>query len=378
MDLSALRDLGARIATIPVGIAAHAKVDAFHRARRETIARGEGINFATAEALALASLLAEGVSVRLSGQDTVRGTFTQRHLAVHDGATGSVAMPLATAARSDARLEAINAPLSEYATLGFEYGHSLGSPRTLTLWEAQFGDFLNGAQIVVDQYIASAEAKWEMPSALVVLLPHGLEGQGPDHSSARIERLLQLCSGGNVIVANPSTPANLFHLLRRQIVAPWRKPLFVIAPKSLLRLRACVSALFEFGLGTSFQPLIAAPAKGAARRIVLCSGKITYELLAARKRPDVTILRVEQLYPLPVEAIVRAVAAHPRADLVWCQEEPENQGAAGFVLDALRRHPEIRSRAIDIVARPRLPVPAGGSIDRHEREQAALLARAMG
>ncbi|MBL8696824.1 MAG: 2-oxoglutarate dehydrogenase E1 component [Alphaproteobacteria bacterium] len=396
LPLATLREIGRLGATIPPGVASHPKVEAFYRARRETIEAGEGLNFATAEALAFASLLAAGNSVRLSGQDCVRGTFTQRHLAVHDMETGASALPLAAVAASGARFEPINSPLAEYAVLGFEYGHSQGDPRALTVWEAQFGDFLNGAQIMVDQFIVSAEAKWETLSGLVMLLPHGLEGQGPDHSSARIERLLQLCAGGNMIVANPSTPANLFHLLRRQVVAAWRKPLFVIAPKSLLRQRACVSSLVEFGPGTGFRALIddedapESPPAGRStraagtkrRRLVMCSGKIAYELLqarAARRRDrDVAILRVEQLYPLPIDALAAAIAARPDAECVWCQEEPENQGAAAFVLEALRRHQATRLRAIGVVARPPLPVAAGGSIDRHEREQAELVARALG
>lgn len=376
-----LREIGRTASLIPADITAHAKVAQFYRSRIDSIEKGEEINFATAEALAFATLLDEGVSVRLSGQDSARGTFTQRHLAVHDVGTGRSLMPLAGTGTGEARFEAVNSPLSEYAVLGFEYGHSLADPRRLTLWEAQFGDFLNGAQIMVDQFIVSAEAKWELMSGLVLLLPHGLEGQGPDHSSARIERLLQLCAGGNMIVANPSTPANLFHLLRRQVVAPWRKPLFVIAPKALLRQKACVSVLEEMGAGTAFRPVVADAGAKPARRVVLCSGKIGYELANARAaqglEEEVAILRLDQLYPFPAAELAAALAPHGEADWVWCQEEPENQGARAFVLDRMARDARFSGRMVGVVSRPPLPVAAGGSIERHEIEQAELIGRAL-
>src|SRR5665213_3420257 len=345
------------------------------------IETGHGINFATAEALAFASLLAEGVSVRLSGQDSVRGTFTQRHWAVYDMATGEKVIPLLASAAQEARFDAINSPLSEYAVLGFEYGHSLADPHHLTLWEAQFGDFLNGAQTVVDQFIVSAEAKWQMMSGLVILLPHGLEGQGPDHSSARIERLLQLAAGGNIVIANPSTPANLFHLLRRQIVAPWRKPLFIIAPKSLLRHKECVSNIDEIATGTTFRAVIR-KGKRPAKRVVMCSGKIFYDLAKARAASavenDVSLVRIEQLYPFPTAELLKELAEHPEAAWIWCQEEPENQGAANLVLAHLQREKTTANRVVTVVARPPLPVAARGSIERHEIEQSGLVARALG
>jgi 2-oxoglutarate dehydrogenase E1 component len=290
-------------------------------------------------------------------------------------------MPVAGLAAGAARFEAVNSPLSEYGVLGFEYGYSLAAPNRLVLWEAQFGDFLNGAQIMVDQFIVSAEAKWELMSGLVVLLPHGLEGQGPDHSSARIERLLQLCAGGNMIVANPSTPANLFHLLRRQVKAPWRKPLFVIAPKALLRQKACVSTLEEMAAGTAFRPVVSEEPARPARRVVLCSGKIGYELAAARAglglEDEIAIVRLDQLYPFPAEELAEALSQHGDADLVWCQEEPENQGALAHVAHQLRCDPRFGDRALTSVARPPLPVAAGGSIERHEGEQAALIGQAL-
>lgn len=377
-----LRALARATTALPADIAPHPKVRQFYEARAEAIDKGEAINFATAEALAFATLLAEGRSVRLSGQDCVRGTFTQRHLRVHDLASERSAMPLAEAASAGARIEAINSPLSEYGVLAFEYGHSLDNPDDLVVWEAQFGDFLNGAQIAVDQFIVSAEAKWQIMSGLVALLPHGLEGQGPDHSSARIERLLQLCANGNIVVANPSTPANYFHLLRRQLHAPWRKPLFVIAPKSLLRARAGVSALADFAGDTHFLPFIADPAAGSgkSRGVILCSGKIYYDLVQARNEEglaeDVAIHRVEQLYPLDIAAISREISTlQGNGPVVWCQEEPLNQGAWAFVRDALGAA-GVPAR-IGAVGRPATPVPAGGSIDRHTVEQNELVRRAL-
>lgn len=381
VPIDTLRGIGREASLIPHDVRAHPKVTQFYTSRLDSIERGADINFATAEALAFASVLAEGLSVRLSGQDCARGTFTQRHLAVHDVETGRVVVPLAAAAGEAARFEPVNSPLSEYAVLGFEYGYSLADPHRLTLWEAQFGDFLNGAQIMVDQFIVSAEAKWEMMSGLVVLLPHGLEGQGPDHSSARIERLLQLCAGGNMIVANPSTPANLFHLLRRQVIAPWRKPLFVIAPKALLRQKACVSTLEEMAAGTSFRPVVSEKTTKRARRVVLCSGKIAYELIAARAKlgleDEIAITRLDQLYPFPARDLAAALSRHVGAQWLWCQEEPENQGALSFVQNQFRGDPRLAYHALAIVARPPSPVAAGGSIERHDVEQAALIARAL-
>ena len=380
LALDHLQRLGEAASMIPQRIKPHGKVAQFYAARTSTIQQGMEINFATAEALAFASLLHEGISLRLSGQDCVRGTFTQRHLAVHDIMTDERVMPLSALATQGAIFEAANSPLSEYGVLGFEYGHSLFNPRQLTLWEAQFGDFLNGAQTMVDQYIVSAEAKWEMMSGLVLLLPHGLEGQGPDHSSARIERLLQLAGGGNILIANPSTPANLFHLLRRQIIAPWRKPLFVIAPKSLLRRKEAVSTLVEFGPQTCFRTIIAED-KAEVRKAILCSGKIAYELEKRRSELEleasICILRIEQLYPLDRPALDAALAMTGAQDVIWCQEEPENQGAWNALRDQITSLPSMKGRRLSLCARPVLPVSAGGSIERHEEEQATLITRAL-
>lgn len=381
--LERLRELGLAASRIHDHIEAHPKVRKFYEARTETIRSGADINFATAEALAFASLLAEGSKVRLSGQDAVRGTFTQRHFRVHDVESEETCIPLAAVAKDPGMPELINSPLTEYGVLGFEYGHSLLDPKQLTLWEAQFGDFMNGAQIVVDQYIVSAEAKWRLRSGLVILLPHGLEGQGPDHSSAKIERIAQLYAGGNLILANPSTPANLFHLLRRQIKASWRKPLFLIAPKSLLRSRDAVSTLAEMGEATGFRPVIAGPCAdpGRVRRVVLCSGKIFYEFERRRREAGleeaILPVRLEQICPFPLEALQKAIAPFGKAEIVWLQEEAENQGAWPVVRDALASADIAASERLRVVARPSLPVSAGGSIARHEREQDEILQRAL-
>jgi 2-oxoglutarate dehydrogenase E1 component len=384
VEVRQLREIGLAASTIPPEIDAHPKVRHFYEARAAALQSGEGINFATAEALAFASLLAEGRRLRLSGQDAVRGTFTQRHLAVHDVSSGEIYVPLVRAASANHVFEAVNSPLSEYGVLGFEYGHSLHDPGQLTMWEAQFGDFINGAQVVVDQYVVSAEAKWRLKSGLVLLLPHGLEGQGPDHSSARIERLTQLCAGGNIIVANPSTPANLFHLLRRQVHAPWRKPLFLIAPKSLLRAKAAVSALADMGEGTMFKSVIAEESTDPSRvrLVVLCSGKIFYALDLQRREAGLedTVLpiRIEQLYPFPHAALKQALAPFRHAECVWLQEEPENQGAWRHVQAELAACGIRLFDTMPVVARPSMPVCAGGSIERHEREEKEILSRVLG
>lgn len=379
VDRSRLLELARRVCSIGDDLEADPKLRNFLKARLDSIEKDSGFNIATAEALAFASLLDEGTSVRLSGQDSVRGTFTQRHLAVHDRRTGGAVMPLAAIGRDGARFDAINSPLIEYGVLSFEYGMSLADPSRLIVWEAQFGDFLNGAQVVVDQFIVTAEAKWRMASSLVVALPHGLEGQGPDHSSARIERILQSCANGNLVVANPSTPANLFHLYRRQVRAPLRKPLFLIAPKSLLRLRDCASTLDDICGGTSFRPVIVdAPAGPRCRKVVLCSGKIAYGLKATAAQEgvdDVAIMRIEQLYPFPAEAVIASLQRFEGVPLVWCQEEPRNQGPWSYIRDLLADL--VPRRPVEYVGRPPMAAAAGGSIDRHEVEQAEIVAAAL-
>lgn len=377
VDSETLHSLGKVITSIPDDLTLDAKVRTFLSSRWDSIEKGTGINMATAEALAFASLLHEGTSVRLSGQDCIRGTFTQRHLAIHDLRDGRTFVPLSTLAHDGIRFDAVNSPLTEYGVLAFEYGMSLADPNRLFIWEAQFGDFLNGAQVAVDQYIVSSEAKWKMRSSLVIALPHGLEGQGPDHSSARIERILQSCAHENIRVAIPSTPANLFHLLRRQQRSAQRIPLFLIAPKSLLRERAGQSSLSELASGTRFRQVITTEASGSCNRIVFCAGKIFYPLNEMRLResvPGVALIRIEQLYPFPSKDISEALTKHPSAELVWCQEEPENQGAF-YYMDRMFR--ESMRRPLSYVGRPPMAAAAGGSIDRHEREQAEIVAAAI-
>lgn len=379
VDRSLLLELARRITYVAEVREMVPKVRNFLKTRLESIEDDTGFNMATAEVLAFASLLDEGTSVRLSGQDSVRGTFTQRHLAIHDRRTGEIEMPLSRIARNGARFDAVNSPLTEYGVLSFEYGMSLADPSRLIVWEAQFGDFLNGAQVVLDQFIVTAEAKWRMASNLVIALPHGLEGQGPDHSSARIERILQSCAGGNIVVANPSTPANLFHLYRRQVRAKVRKPLFLIAPKSLLRLRDCTSTLSDIAEGTSFEPVIIdSPAAPHCRKVVLCSGKIAYGLRTTVAREgveDIAIIRLEQLYPFPEAEVLDALQRYQGAPLVWCQEEPRNQGSWSWVRDILSQIAP--TKPLQYIGRPRMAAAAGGSIDRHETEQAEIISAAL-
>jgi 2-oxoglutarate dehydrogenase E1 component len=378
VEASALLALGREITELPAGFSPDPKVRAFLRTRRESLEKGSGINMATAEALAFATLLCEGTSVRLSGQDCVRGAFTQRHLKIYDLLDGSTFVPLASLARGATRFDAINSPLTEYGVLAFEFGMSLADPDRLVIWEAQFGDFLNGAQVAVDQYITTAESKWRMQSSLVIALPHGLEGQGPDHSSARIERILQSCASGNITVALPSTPANLFHLLRRQQRGGRRAPLFLMAPKSLLREKACQSRLSDFEAGTRFLPLLSTPSQSQCERIIFCSGKIFY-LLSERRSRDrletVSLVRLEQLYPFPEDEVRTLLAAHPSAELVWCQEEPRNQGTFSYVVERFAESGV--GRLVRYVGRPPMAAAAGGSIERHEREQEKIVSTAL-
>src|SRR5262249_39770164 len=334
VPLTKLRDLGRSITQIPANFDIHKTVARVVEARRKAIEDGQHIDWALGEHLAFATLLDEGFPVRLSGQDSCRGTFSQRHSHFVDQTTEQRYTPLNTVRSGQAHYEVIDSLLSEEAVLGFEYGYSTAYPNTLTLWEAQFGDFVNGAQVVIDQFIASGERKWLRMSGLVMLLPHGYEGQGPEHSSARIERFLQLCAEDNMQVVNCSTPANYFHALRRQIHRGFRKPLVVFTPKSLLRHKKCVSALEDMSAGTSFHRgwwddaqvangLTAVRLKPdhEIRRVVMCAGKVYYDLLDEREKrglDDVYILRLEQFYPWPMKSIVAELNRFPHAELVWC------------------------------------------------------------
>ncbi|MFZ4534495.1 MAG: 2-oxoglutarate dehydrogenase E1 component, partial [Alsobacter sp.] len=344
--IATLRAIGDKMTTVPEGFNVHKTIQRFLDNRRKAIATGEGLDWATGEALAFGTLVAEGHPVRLSGQDCERGTFSQRHSVLIDQENEARYTPLNNIADGQARYEVINSMLSEEAVLGFEYGYSLSEPNALTMWEAQFGDFANGAQVVFDQFISSGERKWLRMSGLVCLLPHGYEGQGPEHSSARLERFLQMCAEDNMQVANCTTPANYFHILRRQLKRDFRKPLILMTPKSLLRHKRAVSRLDEFAEGSSFHRVLwddAHVLKGEKiklakdakiRRVVLCSGKVYFDLYEEREKrgiDDVYLMRVEQLYPFPVKALATELGRFKNADVVWCQEEPKNMGSWSFV-----------------------------------------------
>jgi len=338
------------------------------------------------ETLAYATLLTEGYPVRLSGQDTQRGTFFHRHAAWHDQNRKEwhegVHIPLQHLAPDQADFVVIDSLLSEEAVLGFEYGYATAEPDSLVLWEAQFGDFANGAQVVIDQFIASGEVKWGRLCGLVMLLPHGYEGQGAEHSSGRIERYLQLCADYNIQVCIPSTPAQMFHLLRRQMLRPYRKPLIVFTPKSLLRSKDAASPLAELTDG-HFQPIIAEAEQldnKKVRRIIACSGKVYYDLLAARRskeKMDMAIIRIEQLYPFPHDDFVAQINAYPSAtEVVWCQEEPGNQGAWHRIQHYLLRHLRAGMR-LDYALRPSSAAPAAGYLAVHQEQQKAIIEAAF-
>jgi 2-oxoglutarate dehydrogenase E1 component len=381
-----LRAIGETLTTVPGDVEVHKTLARILDAKRDMFRSGDALDWATAEALAFGTLIGEGFNVRLSGQDSGRGTFSHRHSVWVDQRNGSKYIPLTKI--PGGRFEVRDSPLSEFGVLGFEYGYSIADPRTLVLWEAQFGDFANGAQVIIDQFIAAGEAKWLRASGLVMLLPHGYEGQGPEHSSARLERYLQLCAEDNMQVANVTTPANYYHLLRRQMHRDFRKPLVIVTPKSLLRHKLAVSSLAEFAGESHFMRLLsdpAAPADAEVKRLVLCSGKVAYDLMEARDKAgdrDVAIVRIEQLYPFPSEPLVeRLKRMTGLEEVVWAQEEPKNNGAWSFV------EPLIEQCLGDAGARPRRPIyagrsaaasPATGLAKRHATEQAALIAAALG
>ena len=374
-----LKAIGQAITTPPAGFELDSKVARFLDERRRSIDDGQGLNWATAEALALATLAAEGTPVRFGGQDSVRGAFSQRHLEVHDQRTGARHLTLSPVAAADVGLEIHNTPLIEHAIVCYEYGLSIADPRRLVVWEAQFGEFLNYAQAVFDQAIACGEDRWLRSSGLVILLPHGLDGGGPDHSTGRPERLLAACAGANLQVVNASTPANFFHVLRRQMHRQFRKPLVVLSPKALLRHKACVSALAELAEGTGFRAVIADPEVTKARRVVLCTGKVYYELAEARAKRGleqaIALVRLEQLHPLPVGEIAAALAPYRQAELVWCEEEPENMG---YFTHLDRRLERIAGRPFRRTGRPAVATPAVGVKYWHEAEIKALVDAVLG
>jgi 2-oxoglutarate dehydrogenase E1 component len=404
VEIATLKDIGRKITTLAPDFHLHRTLQRFLENRRKSIESGENIDWATAEALAFCSLLLEGHRVRLSGQDSERGTFSQRHAVLFDQETEKRYTPFNHLADGQARFEVINSMLSEEAVLGFEYGYSLAEPNALTMWEAQFGDFANGAQVVFDQFISSGERKWLRMSGLVCLLPHGYEGQGPEHSSARLERFLQMCAEDNMQIANCTTPANYFHILRRQLKRDFRKPLVLMTPKSLLRHKRAVSRLDEMGPETTFHRLLWDDAQMAAshaagegrqdaiklaaddkiRRVVLCSGKIYFDLYDEREKrgvDDIYLLRIEQLYPFPTKALMMELTRFKQAEIVWCQEEPRNMGGWVFVdifLEWVLNQIGAKHRRARYAGRPASASTAVGQMSLHLGQLKRLLDEALG
>ena len=392
-----LEEIGRAITEIPGSLAIHKTVERVVKARRQMIDSGEGVDWAMGEHLAFASLLDEGFPIRLAGQDSCRGTFSQRHSHFVDQETEARYTPLNAIRAGQAAYEVIDSALSEEAILGYEYGHSLAAPNTLTLWEGQFGDFVNGAQVVIDQFICSGERKWLRMSGLVMLLPHGYEGQGPEHSSARLERFLQLCAEDNMQVVNCTTPANYFHVLRRQIHRSFRKPLVIMTPKSLLRHKRCISTLAEMAEGSSFHRVLWDDAHykpgsttvtlkpdSQIRRVLLCSGKVYYDLFEEREKrgiDDVVILRVEQFYPFPAKSLITELSRFARADMVWVQEEPKNMGGWSFMEPNLEwvlgKVKGATAKRFRYAGRPASASTAAGLMKKHTRELEAFLADAF-
>jgi 2-oxoglutarate dehydrogenase E1 component len=374
------------ITNFPPEFHLHPKLRGFIDRRRALLEKDAPIDWAFAESLAFGTLALEGSAVRLSGQDSSRGTFSQRHLAFHDSETGRRYIPLQHIAPDQARFDVYDSSLSEFAVLGFEFGYSVADPLTLVIWEAQFGDFANGAQVMIDQFIACSESKWGQPSGLVMLLPHGYEGQGPEHSSARIERYLTLCAENNLLAVNCTTPAQYFHLLRRQMYGGhdrrgMRKPLAVFAPKSLLRHPEAVSHMRDFTSGGFMEILPDSQPSAEVSRLIFCSGKIYYDLLAARREKSaahVAIARVEQLYPFAEEQAAEVIAAYPdAAEVVWAQEEPRNMGPWRFLREYLRPLLQPTRRELRYIGRAESASPATGSGKRHQQEQAEIVNDAM-
>jgi 2-oxoglutarate dehydrogenase E1 component len=396
LSLEKLKDLGEKITTIPADLTIHKTVERVVQARQKMVEAGENVDWALGEHLAFASLLDEGFPVRLSGQDSCRGTFSHRHSHFVDQLTERRYTPLNNISPAQANYEVIDSALSEEAVLGYEYGFSLSSPNSLTIWEGQFGDFVNGAQVVIDQFICSGERKWLRMSGLVMLLPHGYEGQGPEHSSARLERFLQLCAEDNMQVVNCTTPANYFHVLRRQIHRQFRKPLIVMSPKSLLRHKRCISTLAEMGPGSSFHRIlwddahyrpetttVSLKPDSEIKRVIFCSGKVYYDLFEEREKRglnDVVILRVEQLYPFPAKSMIAELSRFQNADVVWCQEEPKNMGAWNFMepnIEWVLGKTKSKAKRAAYVGRPASASTAAGLMKKHIRELETFLNEAM-
>jgi 2-oxoglutarate dehydrogenase E1 component len=376
-----LRALNAELLEVPDGFTIHPKLARQLERRLETIDQG-GIDWGQAEALAYASLLVDGVPVRLTGQDTERGTFSHRHVVLHDAHTGVRYAPMQHLAEATASFEVHNSPLSEYAALGFEYGYSIAAPDALVLWEAQFGDFVNGAQIILDQFVVAGLAKWGETSRLTLLLPHGYEGNGPEHSSARLERFLQLAAQENIRIANCTTAAQYFHLLRRQALDATARPLVVMTPKGLLRLRQAASTLDDLASG-AFHPVLDERGdvdRESVRRLILCSGKVYYDIVGHEEHEraeGVAVVRLEQLYPFPVEAARSVVERYPRlSEIVWVQEEPQNMGAFRAIRHRLE---EVKPQEVPLlyVGRPWRASPSEGYPTAHLREQDRIVRAAL-
>ncbi|MEM8986371.1 MAG: 2-oxoglutarate dehydrogenase E1 component [Pseudomonadota bacterium] len=395
VEIEDLKAIGAKLTEIPADFNAHKTIVRLMKAKAKMFDTGEGIDWATGEALAFGSLLKEGHKVRLSGQDCARGTFSQRHSRFTDQETEAPYTPLNNLGGDQAEYEVIDSSLSEFAVLGFEYGYSVADPNCLPLWEAQFGDFANGAQTIFDQFISSGERKWLRMSGLVCLLPHGYEGQGPEHSSARLERFLQLCAQDNLQVANCTTPANYFHILRRQIRRPFRKPLILMTPKSLLRHKRATSTLAEMGPGSSFHRVlwddaeykpgstVKLVADDKIKRVVMCSGKVYYDLFEEREKRgvnDVYLLRVEQFYPFPAHSLMKELERFKNADMVWCQEEPKNMGGWFFMepnIEWTLNQIGAASARARYAGRPAAASPATGLMSKHQAELAAFMDDAL-
>ena len=396
VSVGKLREMGMKLTRVPKTFKVHKTMQRVLDARHKMFEEGTGLDWASAESLAFGTLLQDGFKIRLSGQDVQRGTFSQRHAVIVDQDTEKRYTPLNHLVKDQqTKIEVINSMLSEEAVLGFEYGYSLAEPNALTLWEAQFGDFANGAQVIFDQFISSAERKWLRMSGLVCLLPHGYEGQGPEHSSARLERFLQMCAEDNMQVANCTTPANYFHILRRQLKRDIRKPLILMTPKSLLRLKRAVSSFEDMGEQSTFHRILWDDAEflksekiklvkdDKIRRVVLCSGKVYYDLYEAREQSgknDIYFLRVEQLYPWPHKALAQELARFPKAEFVWCQEEPLNMGAWSFAQANLERvldFIKVKNPRPRYVGRPASASTATGLMSRHLKELKAFLDEAL-
>ena len=391
VDKNKIIEIGKKISKVPMNFNVHKTLKKIFDLRMNAIKEGKAIDWSTAESLAFGTLLTEGFSVRLSGQDSGRGTFSQRHAVLRNQENHDRYIPLNNIQIGQKKFEVIDSLLSELAVLGFEYGYSLSEPETLVLWEAQFGDFANGAQVIIDQFITSSEAKWGRASGLVMLLPHGYEGQGPEHSSARLERFLQLCAGENIQVVNCTTPSNYFHVLRRQMHREFRKPLIVMTPKSLLRHKRCISKISEFVSKSSFhrvleddaynkeKKLISLKKENKIKKVVMCSGKIYYDLIEERektKNDDIVFVRLEQLYPFPAKTLAKVLKKYKKAKFIWCQEEPKNMGAWNTVRNYIERTLEMinfKDINIKFVGRSASSTTATGNANKHLAQQKEIL-----